>query len=218
MGSLVPDGMIANSSRHEHGESAADRQDTSSALALRIVGPVLRHLDALATLVTVAVFVSVRLFVAKPVYLPSLNLVDDSWVIDIAYRYSHGNWLGRDVIFTYGPLYELMIGLPSRVMHQSDVGFIYGTWSVIPIAVSILLVYGINALLLGSEPVWKRLLFLSVLIFFWCPFDVRPVLVVFVLAVLVRTMANLNARTVLPWAAVASSLIIGAFLVSESLR
>ncbi len=205
---------VENDSRHEHAASAAERQDTSSALALSVVGPVLRRLDALATLVTVAVIVSVRLFVAKPVYLPTLKLVDDSWIIDIAYRYSRGNWLGRDVLFTYGPLYEFMIGFPSRVMHQSDIGFIYGTWSVIPIAVSILLVYGIGALLLGSEPVWKRLLFLSVLVYFWCPFDVRPILVVFVLAVLVRAMANLDARTVLPWAAVASALIIGAFLVS----
>jgi len=214
MSRLLSDGMIANDSRREHGANAAERQDRSSALAFRVVGPVLRRLDALAALVTVAVIVSVRLLVEKPVYLPSLNLLDDSWKIDIAYRYSRGNWLGKDVLFTYGPLYELMLGLPSQVMHQSDVGFIYRTWSVIPIAVSILLVYGIGALLLGSEPVWKRFLFLSVLVYFWCPFDVRPIVVVFVLAVLVRAMTNLDARTVLTWAAVASSLIVGAFLVS----
>jgi len=148
MSRLLSDGMIANDSRREHGANAAERQDRSSALAFRVVGPVLRRLDALAALVTVAVIVSVRLLVEKPVYLPSLNLLDDSWKIDIAYRYSRGNWLGKDVLFTYGPLYELMLGLPSQVMHQSDVGFIYRTWSVIPIAVSILLVYGIGALLL----------------------------------------------------------------------
>lgn len=203
-----------NDNRHEHSANAANRQDAPSALALRVVGPVLRRLDALAALVTVAIIISVRLFVARPIYLPPLYMIDDSWRIDIAYRYSRGNWLGRDVLFTYGPLYELMTGLPARVMHQSDIGFIYRTWSVIPIAVSILLVYGIGALLLGSEPVWKRLLFLSVLVYFWCPFDVRPILVVFVLAVLVRAMVNLDAHNVLPWAAVASSMIIGAFLVS----
>lgn len=199
-------------SRHEHGASATDRQDTS--LALRLVVPVLRRLDALAALVTVAIIVSARLFDARPIFITPLYMIDDSWKIDVAYRYSRGDWLGRDVLFTYGPLYELMTGLPSRVMHQSDIGFIYRTWSVIPIALSILLVYGIGALLLGSEPVWKRLLFLSVLVYFWCPFDVRPILVVFVLAVLVRAMVSLDAHNVLPWAAVASSLIIGAFLVS----
>ena len=199
---------------HEPGPNAADRSDGWSTLALRVVGPLLRRLDAVAAVVTAAVVISIRLFVAKPVYLPVLYLLDDSWHIDIAYRYSRNNWLGRDVIFTFGPLYELMIGLPSRVMRQSDIGFIYRTWSVIPIAVSILLVCGIGALLLGSEPVWKRLLFFSVLIYFWCPFDVRPVLVVFVFAVFVRATASLQDRTALPWAAVASSLIIGTFLLS----
>jgi len=202
-----------NDSRHEPGTSAADRPDTSSVLVLRVLRPVLRRLDALAALVTVAVMVSIRLFVTKPVYLPIIYL-DDSWRIDLAYRCSHGIWLGRDFFFTYGPLFELMIGLPSRVMHQSDVGFIHGTWSVVPIAVSILLVYRICALLIGSEPVWKRFLFLSVLIYFWCPFDIRPIMVVFVFAVLVRAMASLEARTVLPWAAVTGSLIIAAFLIS----
>ena len=146
--------------------------------------------------------------------MPSINLLDDSWILDIAYRYSRGNWLGRDVLFTYGPLYELMMGLPSRILHQSEIGFIYRTWSLIPIVVSILLVYGIGALLLGSEPAWKRLLFFLAVLYFWCPFDVRAILVLFIFAVFVRAITQLEARTMLLWAAVTVFLIIVAFLVS----
>ncbi len=172
------------------------------------------RLDAIAAMGMVVIAATLRLSSAKAVYIPHLNLLDDSWFLDIAYRFSRGNWLGRDVIFTYGPLYEFMIGLPARLLHQTDIGSLYRTGATIPICLSIVLVYGIGALLLDSEPVWKRVIFLGGIIFLGCPLDIRPLICVFLLAALVRTMAYLSSRTVLRRAAAISLLMIAASLVS----
>ena len=190
------------------------RQQSPLAPRLQFTRVVVSRLDAIAALVLIAVAAFARLLGSDPVLIRQLNLLDDSWVIDIAYRCGRGNWLGKDVVFTYGPLYEFMVGLPARLLHQTDVGFIYRTWPTIPIALSILLVYGIGRLLLGFVPAWKRLLFLLGVSYFWCPFDIRPILIVFVFAVLARGLAALTSRAALFLACVASLLVIGAFLVS----
>jgi hypothetical protein len=174
----------------------------------------LLRLDAIAALAMIVMTAAFRLSGSKAVYIPYLNLLDDSWVLDIAYRLSRGSWLGRDVIFTYGPLYELMIGLPARLLHQSGIGSLYRTWATIPICLSIMLVYGIGSLLLDSEPVWKRVIFLGSIILFFCPLNIRPLICVFILAVLARTMVTLTSRTVLRRAVAISLLMIGASLVS----
>jgi hypothetical protein len=180
----------------------------------KLVLIILRRLDAIVALGTVAVMVSFRLLSPRTVFLADINPLDDSWLIDIPYRSRHGSWLGSDVLFTYGPLHELMAGLPSLLMRQSDLGFIYRTWPVVQIALSVLLVFGIGALLLNAESVWKRILFFAVLIYFWCPLDIRQISAVFVLAVLVRAMLNLTPRNVPLWSAVASLLTVIAFLYS----
>jgi hypothetical protein len=38
--------------------------------------------------------------------VPRLNLLDDSWLLDTSYKAAGGIWLGRDVAFTYGPLFQ----------------------------------------------------------------------------------------------------------------
>ena len=174
----------------------------------------LLRLDAIVALAMVVMTAAFRLSSTKIIYIPHLSLIDDSWNLDIAHRFSRGCWLGRDVIFTYGPLYELMTGLPARILHQPGIGSLFGTWATIPICLSVVLVYGIGTLLLGSEPVWKRVIFLVGIIFFCCPLDIRPLICVFILAALVRTVASLTSRTVLRRAAAISLLLIAASLVS----
>jgi hypothetical protein len=174
----------------------------------------LLRLDAIAALAIAAMTAAFRLSGSKAVYIPRLNMLDDSWALDIAYRFSRGSWLGKDVVFTYGPLYEFMVGLPARLLHQPEVGSLYRTWETIPICLSIALVYGTGILLLDSEPAWKRCVFLVGIIFFCCPLNLRPLICVFTLAVLVRTMASLSSSTVLRRAAAISLLMIGASLVS----
>jgi len=174
----------------------------------------LLRLDAIIALAMVVMTAACRFSSTKAIYIPHLSLVDDSWLLDIAYRFSRGCWLGRDVIFTYGPLDELMTGLPARILHQPGLGSLSGTWATIPVCLSIVLVYGTGTLLLDSEPVWKRVIFLVGIIFFCCPLNIRPTICVFTLAALVRIMAALSFRTVLRRASAVSLLLIGAFLVS----
>ena len=42
--------------------------------------------------------------------LGKLSFIDSSWALNIAFNSQHGVWLGRDVSFTYGPLFEWMLG------------------------------------------------------------------------------------------------------------
>ena len=195
------------------GENAGNLSSTTTNRNLLL--SVLSRLDATVALSAVVIILIQRFSSLKPVYIPSLNLLDDSWVIDAAYRCSRGNWLVRDVVFTYGPLYELMVGLPSRLAHRTDIGFLYLSARTIPLVICIACVYGICALLLHAEPVWKRLFFFVLLIFFWCPSDMRPVLVAFILAVILRSLAIPRGRGTVLRAAILSGLVVGAFLVSS---
>jgi len=63
----------------------------------------LLRLDAIVALAMVVMTAAFRLSSTKIIYIPHLSLIDDSWNLDIAHRFSRGCWLGRDVIFTYGP-------------------------------------------------------------------------------------------------------------------
>src|ERR1035438_6699193 len=49
------------------------------------------------------------LFIAPP-----LDLLDGSWLLDTSYKAATGIWFGRDVTFTYGPLFQWLSSAPSR--------------------------------------------------------------------------------------------------------
>jgi len=101
-----------------------------------------------------------------PLVLPHPNFADDSWMVDIVYKATSGTWLGRDVVFTYGILYQWIIAVPSRV-----VGFSLGTARQLPenvlLALTIIITFGISKLLLSSAPAWKRALFLILAVGFF---------------------------------------------------
>src|SRR5262252_6330705 len=42
------------------------------------------------------------------------NLLDDSWILDISFKACRGIWLGRNVAFTYGPVYQWLSSAPAR--------------------------------------------------------------------------------------------------------
>lgn len=48
------------------------------------------------------------------------NTLDFSWSTDCVERLLHGYIAGRDFIFTYGPLYQLIESLPSLILKQSS--------------------------------------------------------------------------------------------------
>ena len=180
----------------------------------KLIAFALRRLDAIAAVITAFVFVSFRLFSSQTVSLSKLHPLDNSWIVDLPFRSTHGSWLGRDVLFTYGFLYELIAGLPSILSGQTQLGFLFRTWPMVQTAISVALVYGVGAVLLGAESVWKRILFFAVLLCFWCPFELRQITVLFVLAVLVRAVLHLSAQNMVLRSVSASLLIAAGFLYS----
>ena len=126
-----------------------------------------RRIDWLVTIVLVISSAPVGFVISgAPLVLQHPNFADDSWMVDIVYKATTGTWLGRDVVFTYGILYQWIIALPSRL-----VGFSLGTARQLPenvlLALTIILTFGLSKLLLSSEPAWKRALFLILAVGFF---------------------------------------------------
>ncbi len=140
-------------------------------------------------------------------------LLDGSWVVDTGYKAAHGVWLGRDVAFTYGPLYEWLLSAPSRWIGVST-GTIFATANMLPSLVSVLAIFaGLRLLLPGVSP-WKRALLLVVM--FWSPPGIRLALCLLAFVMFVRftdAAASRTAGLVLP-ALGAAMLGLSTFLVS----
>ena len=50
----------------------------------------------------------------------AINLIDDSWLLDTSFKASRGLWFGRDVAFTYGPLFQWLSSAPARWTRHLD--------------------------------------------------------------------------------------------------
>ncbi len=94
--------------------------------------------------------------------------MDDDWHLDAAFKASQGIWIGRDVAFTHGLLFQWISSLPARSMGVST-GAVYATWNTLPIWCTILFVYLTLWLLIPEQPPWKRFLLLLLLCIFWSP-------------------------------------------------
>src|SRR5271165_3106842 len=140
-------------------------------------------------------------------------LLDGSWVVDTGYKAAHGIWLGRDVAFTYGPLYEWLLSAPSRWIGVST-GTIFATANMLPSLVSVLAIFAGLRLLLPEVSPWRRALLLAVM--FWSPPGIRLALCLLAFVIFVRLSDATAARTagfVLP-ALGAAILCLACFLVS----
>src|SRR5271166_5252741 len=62
------------------------------------------------------------------IVFPVPALLDWSWTLDTCYKAATGVWFGRDVAFTYGPLYQWLSSAPSRWIGIST-GSILATWN-----------------------------------------------------------------------------------------
>ena len=107
------------------------------------------------------------LFIAPP-----LDLLDGSWLLDTSYKAATGIWFGRDVTFTYGPLFQWLSSAPSRWLGIST-GTVYATWYTLPWFVTILATFSSAWLLFREASSWKRRLFVLLAVVFWSPPDVR---------------------------------------------
>jgi hypothetical protein len=97
------------------------------------------------------------------------NYADDSWHLDEVFKLSRGVWVGRDVAFTHGPIFQWLSSVPARFKGVS-MGTIYATWITVPAWCAFVFVYLTLRLLLAEQPAWKRALLLSLLLVFWLVF------------------------------------------------
>jgi len=141
--------------------------------------------------------------------------LDDSWMLDIIFKASHGVWLGRDVAFTYGPLFQWLSSAPASWLGLT-MGVIYGTHNALPLWCSFLFDWLSLCLLIPEQPPWKRFLLLLLLSVFWSPSDVRCSAIIFLFAVSIRSWSAVRHSSLKPALAgvIGSILCLGAFLVS----
>ncbi len=117
--------------------------------------------------------------------ISKLNLLDGSWVLDTSYKAAGGIWFGRDVAFTYGPLFQWLSSAPSRWIGIST-GTIYATWHTLPLLLIVVFTFLTARLLLPQIAVWRRALLVLLAVVFWSPPDLRVSLCLLSFAVFVR--------------------------------
>ena len=131
------------------------------------------------------------------VVVSSPNLLDDSWLLDTSFKASRGVWLGRDVGFTYGPLFQWLSRAPSRWMGLS-MGSVYATWNMWPLWGTFLCGWLTLRLLLPEQPAWKRFLLLLLLSVFWLPADLRISFAVLLFALFLRGWSAIQQQRLRP--------------------
>jgi hypothetical protein len=117
-----------------------------------------------------------------------LGLTDDSWHLDQVFKLSRGLWIGRDVAFTHGPVFQWLSTLPTRFVGIS-MGPIFATWGAVPVWCAFVFIYLTLRLLLAEQPAWKRayLLFLAMVFWLvWWEFSLQNVFPVLLFASFLR--------------------------------
>lgn len=116
----------------------------------------------------------VTFFIRKgPFVLTRFDLLDVSWGIDLAFKSHRGVWLGRDVVFTYGPLFQWMLGFPSAWPHGWSMGAYFKNSRWLMYSYIIAATWVVAVLLLRGQPAWKRAFYVFGLVVFWMYWDVR---------------------------------------------
>src|SRR5262249_10922991 len=174
-----------------------------------------RRLDLWLALILITLCTLNLTVIPLPYYRASLSVLDESWNLDLVSRAAHNSWLGRDAVFTYGPLYQWLSSLAPRA-RGSDLGATFANLPVFWFVGSILLLYGFGAILLRKQPIWKRCFFLLLIVVFWSPTEVRISTALFTLAVSLWAYetAGLSPRGLAARAFACSTLVILAFLIS----
>ena len=126
-----------------------------------------RYWDFLGVLLLVlASFPTVWLAPRTVTFVPNYGLMDDNWHLDASFKALRGIWVGRDVAFTHGPLFQFLSSIPARSMPLS-VGGLYATWNTVPIWCAFLFAYLALRLLLPEQPRLEALRPVLLLCSFW---------------------------------------------------
>ena len=144
-----------------------------------------RHWDVLAALLLMlGSFPTVWLSHRTVTLVPNLGLIDDSWHLDIPFKALRGIWIGRDVAFTHGPIFQWLSSIPARSMPLSF-GGVYATWNTIPLWCAIVFAWLAIRLLLPEQAPWKRFVLVLLMSSFW-ELSLRTALPVLLFAVFLR--------------------------------
>jgi hypothetical protein len=126
-----------------------------------------RYWDVLAVvLLVLASFPTIWLSQRTVTLVPNLGLIDDNWHLDGTFKALRGIWIGRDVAFTHGPIFQWLSSIPARSMPLSF-GALYATWNTVPMWCAVVFAYLALRLLLPDQPPWKRFVLLLLLASFW---------------------------------------------------
>ena len=182
-----------------------------------------RHWDILAPLLLILVsFPPAFLSPHKLVIFRHPSLIDDSWLLDTGFKTSRGLWFGRDVAFTYGPLFQWLESAPSRWMGLS-VGSIHATYNTLPLWCTFIFGYLTLRLLIPEQPAWKRFLLLLLLSICWSPADLRTSFAIlktsfpiFLFALFLKGWYAIKQARLEPWVAGTGAAVLcaAAFLYS----
>lgn len=156
-----------------------------------------------------------------PLPVREIELFDTSWELDLVAKTQHGLWLGRDLIFTRGPLFQWLLS-SGPLRHGLSLGSFYlylwvtHYWTTIPA------MYATGRLLLHRQSSWVRVFFLLLMLIFWLPvhwiiFNIKVLFPFFSFAVLLRTFpARGLSLSGISWrAALTASLLAISFLLSD---
>ncbi len=143
------------------------------------------------------------------------SLIDDNWHLDEVFKLSRNVWVGRDVAFTHGPIFQWLSSVPARLMGMS-MGAIYATWVTVPAWCGFVFVYLMLSLLLPRQPAWKRALLLLLVIVFWEP-SLRNAYPVLLFAIFIRGWYAVIEGRARAYALgiVAAFLLVTAFLIAS---
>jgi hypothetical protein len=144
-----------------------------------------QYWDALAVLLLlVATLPAAWLSPRMLVLVRDTSLIDDNWHLDASFKASRGIWIGRDVAFTHGPIFQWLSSVPARSMGFT-MGALYATWNTVPVWCAFVFGYLTLRLLIPEQPPWKRFLLLLLLCIFWSP-SLRNSFAIFLFALFLR--------------------------------
>lgn len=146
---------------------APREQHASAPLSRRPLPLWRRYWDFLAVvLLVLGSFPTVWISQRTVTLIPNLGLIDDNWHLDATFKALHHIWIGRDVAFTHGPIYQWLSSIPARTMPLTF-GGLYATWNILPVWCAFLFLYLALRLLLPEQAPWKRFVLVLLLASFW---------------------------------------------------
>ena len=172
------------------------------------------HIDTLVALGLLVIVIACAVF-DRHAPVRRFFTVDDSWSLDLFFKAHQGSWVGKDFAFSYGPLYQWLLGI-SEWGQGVSLGTFFRLGHLGLFAYTIGMVWLSARLLLRQEPSWKRGLVIAGFAIPWTYFEVREATIVLLFALMLRLFdRTAESRSHYAWPAAAGSAAIAfSFLLS----